>query len=130
MSYHQRSMEEALRTSVDALGGLQAVGYMLKRDIDPVLSGQWLAHCLTRTKRDKLSLTQIVLIFREAKVIGQHAGFEMLAKHCGYLVTAISDPAEEIVDLAKRAEQAANEAGELSREVMARMQAAGLKVTA
>ena len=89
-----RTPEEALRLSVGALGGLQDVGATLRTDIDPVLAGQWLSHCLTATKRDKLALTQLVKIFREARALGEHEGFLLFASICGYSSTPVGIDAE------------------------------------
>ncbi len=133
----KRTPEEALRASVDALDGLQAVGATLRTDIDPVLAGQWLSHCLTATKRDKLALTQIVRIFREAAALGEHDGFAMFAELCGYDVRP--NDIENGLRIARDAAQVAlREAQELARdydelanrpELLARMRAANVKVT-
>lgn len=119
--------EEALRASVEAIGGLQEVGHALKPEIDPATAGNWLGHCLTASKRDKLSLRQIALVFRKAYSAGEHEGFASFADQLGYRVVAI-EPQAELEELSRRAESAANEAMSLSREVIARMQASHLKV--
>ncbi len=93
-SSQNRSPEEALRLSTEALGGLQVVGSAFRTDIDPVLAGQWLAHCLTATKRDKLALTQIVKIFRDARGLGDHQGFQLFASICGYHAAPVGIDAE------------------------------------
>lgn len=132
----RKSPEEALRASVDALGGLQEVGHDFKPEIDPALAGQWLSHCLTAAKRDKLSLQQIVHIFRSAHGKGEHDGFAVFAKLCGYQVTPVGFDAE-LADAIKRAQSAAEEARSATQhleslsenpELLARMKAAGLKV--
>lgn len=125
---HARTPEEALRASVDALGGLQKVGHRLRPEIDPILAGQWLAHCVDPERREKLTLAQIVWIFREAKAAGAHVGFESLAQLLGYRITAVVDEREQLADLARKAQAAAHEATTLSAEVLARMQHANLKV--
>ena len=123
-----RTPEEAFRLAVDALGGEKVVGYMLKPDIEPALAGQWLSHCLSRYERHKLSLTQQVLILSKAKQKGAHAGFEAFAELCGYRVTAVLDPNEEMAQLARKALAASNAANELTQELTARMRAANLRI--
>lgn len=125
-----RTPEESLRLAVDALGGEKAVGYALRPDIDPAIAGQWISHCLSLHERHKLSLGQIVLILSRAKAIGEHRGFEAFAKICGYRVTAVIDPADELADLARQSSEAARLANELSAEVLSRMRATGIKVEA
>lgn len=112
----RRSPEEALRASVDALGGLQEVGHVFKADIDPALAGQWLAHCLTAVKRDKLSLSQVVHIFRGAHAIGDHDGFAMFARLCGYQAQAIGVDAQ-LSDALRQAREARAHAEESARHL-------------
>lgn len=132
----RKTPEEALRLAAEALGGLQEAGHALRPDLDPVLAGQWLAHCLTATKRDKLALSQLVMLLRKACAQGRHEGFAALANACGYVATPIM-PEAEFAAAVRRAQaarqeatQAAAELDELAQrpELLARMQAAGLKV--
>lgn len=134
----RRTPEEALRASVDALGGLQEVGYSLKPDVEPSIAGQWLSHCLTASFRDKLSLGQIAKIFRDAHAIGSHDGFAVFAHLCGYTAIA-SVPQEALLEAQQRALASVHEAQEAARDLqdlidnprlLATMQAAGLKVEA
>jgi hypothetical protein len=134
----RKTPEEALRISVDALGGLQSVGAELRpeSDVDPIISGQWLSHCLTASKRDKLSLRQIAWIFRKAHNIGEHAGFEQFAALCGYTATPVA-PAQELAELRHQADAAVRAAHDAARDLellidnprlFATMRAAGLKI--
>lgn len=126
-----RTPEEALRLCVDALGGLQAVGHRLKgEDSDPVLAGVWLSHALTATCRDKLSLSQIVWIFREAHEIGFHAGVDDFAEIIGYRVVATLNPKEQLADLAREAMSNARRQGELSQQMEALAVKCGVKLDA
>jgi hypothetical protein len=120
--------EQAIRAAVDSLGGLQSVGHRLRPELDPILAGQWLAHCLDAERREKLAFEQIVWIFSTAKLAGKHAGFEQLAEACGYRVTAVIDPKDELADLVRRSESALRQAAELSEEALARAAAMHLKV--
>lgn len=132
----RKTPEEALRISVDALQGLQVVGAELKPEYAPDNAGQWLAHCLTATHRQKLSLSQIVWIFRRAANQGDHEGFAAFAAACGYQAKPVDAVAEltEVRQAAERAVRAARDAAKdlmlLSEnpELLARMQAAGLKI--
>ena len=135
---NKRTPEEALRASVSALDGLQAVGSGLRSDIDPVLAGQWLAHCLTATKRDKLALTQIVKIFRDACALGEHDGFAMFAAICGYdsapscVESELRRAREDAARLLRDAQEAARDYAELADrpDLLARARSVHLKVDA
>ena len=123
-----RIPQEALRMAVDDLGGEQRAGHLLRPELDPILAGQWLSHCLSLHERHKLSLEQLVLLLLTARKDGKHRAFEALAELCGYRVTAVVTDAEVIADLARKAEKAAREAGELTDEIRARMRAAHLGI--
>lgn len=136
MSASRKTPEEALRLAADALGGLQEAGHALRPDVDPVLAGQWLAHCLTASKRDKLALSQVVLLLRQACAQGRHEGFQAFAAACGYTAIPIA-PEAQFAEAVRRAHaarvEATSAAADLEElasrpELLARMQAAGLKV--
>jgi hypothetical protein len=121
----RKTLEEALRIAVDALGGLQQVGHDLRPDLEPDIAGQWLSHCLTATKRDKLSLSQQRHIFRAAHAAGEHAGFEALAATCGYTATPFAEAAKrEAIEAARDLELLSD-----NPRLLAIMRAANLKVT-
>lgn len=128
MDSSSRTLQEALRLAIDALGGMKVVGCRLKPEMDPVLAREWLSHCLQRDRRERITLDQVAWIFREARAAGKHAGFEALADLLGYRVTAVVDEREAIADLARRAKQRADESLALSQEMLARANALHLKV--
>lgn len=111
-----RSPEEALRIAVEALGGLQEVGARLRPDMDPIIAGQWLAHCLTAGKRDKLSLAQERRVWEWAHVIGAHEGFDAYARSLGYTAVAHT-PEAQLADALKRAALARDDATATARDL-------------
>jgi hypothetical protein len=111
-----RTPEEALRASVDALGGLQKVGHGFKPETDPALAGQWLSHCLTKGKRDKLSLDQVVHIFKQAHAAADHDGFAVFALLCGYQVQPLGVDAQ-LADALRQAREAQERAEETARNL-------------
>lgn len=123
----RRTPEDALRLAIDALGGPQDVGYLLKPEHNPILSGQWISHCLSLGHRSKLSVAQIALIFRRAFEAGQHDGFTEFAEQLGYRVVGI-EPQAELEELSRKARAHAEQAISLSQEVLERMHHANLKV--
>lgn len=132
----KKTPEESLRISVDALGGLQEVGSLLRPEMDPIAAGQWLSHCLNPAKRDKLSEEQKHLIWRRCFSMGAHEGFQAYAESIGYAADPKAADAL-LVESVKRAEFARAQADDAARdlrtlieqpELLARMQAAGLNV--
>jgi hypothetical protein len=76
--------EQALEACVQALGGAKVVGHKLWPDKGIDNARTYLLACLNSDRPEKLSYSQIVFIFREARAIGFHAGFEWFAHQCEY----------------------------------------------
>lgn len=77
-------LSEAIRATINALGGFKAVGVELKPEKSAVDAGKWLADCLNPDKRDELHPAQLALIRRKGRAAGCHilASFEM--REAGY----------------------------------------------
>jgi hypothetical protein len=89
---------EALKGAVVALGGLKRVGPRLFPHLalkDPNEAGRYLADCLSRSRRAKLDLEQMLLILRWARDAGYHDAKHWIDDACGYLPTPAADPAEQ-----------------------------------
>lgn len=90
------STEDALAACVQALGGAKEVGVMLcGKDKSVEDARAWVLHCLNRERREKFTYSQIAFIFREAKRVGFHAGFEWFARDCEYDARPVTK-AEEV----------------------------------
>lgn len=87
-------LNDALRTVVQALGGMKAVGIRLWPDKAPDAAGRYLADCLNAAKSEKLSGDQILLLLRWGHDIGVHAGMQYIAQEAGYEITPISPEGE------------------------------------
>lgn len=87
--------EDALTACVQALGGAKKVGGMLFPDKTAENARDYLLACLNTTRNEKLSVSQILFVFREAKKVGFHAGFEYFAHEAEYDARPISK-AEEV----------------------------------
>jgi hypothetical protein len=75
---------EAIRATVQALGGFKRVGADMKPDLAVDAAGRWLADCCNAEKREKLSPTELAYIRRCARQANVHilAAFEM--RDAGY----------------------------------------------
>lgn len=132
--------ERALQRASDAIGEPKEVAVLLhpnKWSLRPESGGDWLGHCLDPDRREKLDLCDVVAIFREACLLGDHGGFESFAHLCGYhnaVPTSIENELRVAREQAQRtlhaAEIAARELDELCNrpELLARMRAANVKV--
>lgn len=92
-------LNEAIRATVNCLGGFKAVGVELKPEKSAVDAGKWLADCLNASKRDRLDPEQLAYIRRRARAAGCHvlAAFEM--QQAGYappVPVAAEDEAAEL----------------------------------
>ena len=92
-------MNEAIRATINALGGMKAVGVELKPERSAVDAGKWLADCLNSAKRDRLDPDQLAYIRRKARAGGCHilAAFE--AQDAGYAPPQPIAPEDEAAQL-------------------------------
>lgn len=88
-------LNEALRATINALGGYKSVGVELRPEKTAVDAGKWLADCLNPDKRDKLDPEQLAYIRRKARQAGCHvlAAFEM--QDAGYAPPVAIEPEDE-----------------------------------
>jgi hypothetical protein len=90
--------EDALKAAVSALGGPKKVGVLLWPQLEdqPDKAGRKLADHLNDERAEKLSLEQVVFIFRKAKQVGFHDGMYAFNRMCGYSPSKPMDDAEEL----------------------------------
>lgn len=88
-------LNEALRATINALGGYKSVGVELRPEKSAVDAGKWLADCLNTDKRDKLNPEQLAYIRRKARQANVHvmAAFEM--QEAGYAPPVAIEPEDE-----------------------------------
>ena len=92
-------LNEAIRATVNALGGMKKVGVELRPEKSAVDAGKWLADCLNTSKRDRLDPDQLAYIRRKARAAGCHilAAFE--AQDAGYAPPQPIAPEDEAAQL-------------------------------
>lgn len=88
------SINDALRTVIQSLGGNKVVGCKLWPEKAPDAAARSLADCLNEHKPEKLAPEQVLLLLRMGHEVGCHAGMFYLAQECGYEVKPIT-PSEE-----------------------------------
>lgn len=88
-------LNEAIRATVNALGGMKAMGVELRPEKSAVDAGKWLADCLNPAKRDRLDPEQMAFLRRRARQAGCHilAAFEM--QDAGYAPPVAIEPEDE-----------------------------------
>ena len=90
---------DAIRASIEGLGGFKRVGSDIKPDLSVEAAGRWLADCCNPEKREKLSLTELAYIRKASRKAGIHvlAAFEMQA--AGYSDPKPMNPEDESAQL-------------------------------
>lgn len=88
------SINDALRTVIQALGGNKVVGCKLWPEKAPEAAARSLADALNDHKPEKLSAEQTLLLLRMGHEVGCHAGMVYIAQEAGYEVKPIT-PSEE-----------------------------------
>ena len=100
---------EAIRATVQALGGFKRIGSELKPDLPVEAAGRWLADCCNPEKREKLAPTELAYIRRRARKAGVHvlAAYEM--REAGYAEPQPIEPEDERAALQRQFIQATAE---------------------
>lgn len=86
---------EAIRATINALGGMKAVGVELRPEKSAVDAGKWLADCLNPDKRDRLAPDQLAYIRRRARIAGCHILAAYEAQDAGYAPPVAMEPEDE-----------------------------------
>jgi hypothetical protein len=86
---------EAIRATVQALGGFKRIGADLKPDMAVDAAGRWLADCCNPDKREKLAPSELAFIRKRARAEGVHilAAYEM--RDAGYAEPQPIEPEDE-----------------------------------
>jgi hypothetical protein len=98
------SPEDALKACVEAIGGAKKVGGMMFPDKTVDNARDYLLACLNEGRAEKLSVSQILYIFRAAKQAGFHAGWDYWSREAEYECRPITK-AEEVDRLTTVVEQ-------------------------
>ena len=86
---------DAIRATVQALGGFKRMGSEMRPDLAVEAAGRWLSDCCSTDRREKLDLTQVAWIRRRARQANVHilATFEM--RDAGYADPLPVEPEDE-----------------------------------
>ena len=117
---------EAIRATVQALGGFKAVGHELKPELAPDAAGRWLADCCNPEKRETLSPPKLAYLRRRARMACVHilAAYEM--RDAGYGEPQPLEPEDERAALMRQFV----EASKGMRSLVADLQRLGVSVGA
>jgi hypothetical protein len=112
---------EAIRTTIQALGGFKRIGAELKPDMAVDAAGRWLSDCCNADKREKLAPSELAYIRKRARTEGVHilAAYEM--REAGYAEPQPLEPQDERAALMREYVQATK----LLQTVAARMERLG-----
>lgn len=95
------SINDALTSAVNALGGFKKVGPSLRPELPIDQAAGWLRDCLNPSRREKLAPEQVVLIMRLSRQAGYHAAMNFLAFDTGYKANPV-DPESQEQELQQR----------------------------
>jgi hypothetical protein len=95
------SINDALQSAVNALGGYKKVGPMLRPELPIDQAAGWLRDCLNPARRERLAPEQVMLVLRKAREAGYHAAMQFVAFDTGYKATPV-DPVSQVEELQER----------------------------
>lgn len=89
------SLDDAIRATVQALGGYKRVGADMKPELAADAAGRWLSDCTNPERRERLTPHELAYIRRRARQAGIHilAAFE--ARDAGYAEPVPVEPEDE-----------------------------------
>lgn len=87
-------VQDAIRVTVQALGGMKPVACRLWPEKAPDAAGRHLSDCLNGHKPEKLSPEQVLLLMKWGREAGCHAIASYYGQECGYNFTPV-DPEVE-----------------------------------
>lgn len=114
---------EAIRATVQALGGFKRIGADMKPDMAVDAAGRWLSDCCNPDKREKLAPSELAYLRRRARMENVHilAAFEM--REAGYAEPMPITAEDEAAQLQREFVQASK----AMQSLFTRMERAGLK---
>jgi hypothetical protein len=90
---------DALRATIQALGGNKEVGKKLWPDKSADSAGKLLADCSNPGRSERLSPSQLLMVMRMGCEIGFHALANYFMSHAGYESPRPRDPVDEAEEL-------------------------------
>lgn len=106
MSLIHESITDAIRDSVQAIGGNKKLGALMYPDLPVDQAAGRVRDCLNPDRREHFTPEQMMMIARLAKASGNHTIMEFLAIELGYLKPVPIDPENEIARLQREFVQA------------------------
>ena len=110
---------DALRHTIKALGGFEAVGHDLWPAKSRKIAGSWLSDCLNAERPAKLDLEEIETTLRMARERGIHCAMHHLCDRVGYTRTDIAPGRTKHQQLADEYLRHATEMARLADELAA-----------
>lgn len=105
---------DALRATVQALGGYKAVGAKVYPDKTPDAAGRLMADCCNSARQERLKPSQLLMVMR----LGREAGIHILAEHflgeAGYKRPEPIVPQDEAAVLVQRMDEVLGVASQLA----------------
>jgi len=92
-------INEAVRHSITALGGMKKIGSQLWPDLSPEKAGEKLANSLNVLRHEKLAITEFLWIRREARKLGCHVIAAFENQDAGYAPPMPIEPEDEKAEL-------------------------------
>ena len=119
-------LEEAVKVTIQALGGFKKVGQMVKPDLSMDAAARWLMDCCNPERPNKFALSELQLLARLGRQVGCHAITAQFNRDAGYSVPQPIEPEDEQAALQRQFSEQSKHMAALFKQ----MERAGLKVVA
>lgn len=88
-------LDEAVRATIQALGGFKKVGQMVKPDMSMDAASRWLMDCCNHDRPNKFALSELQLIAKLGRQVGCHAIATQICRDAGYSDPVPVEPEDE-----------------------------------
>ena len=117
MSLMHESLNDALRETVQAIGGTKKVGCMLWPEMTADHASSRLRDCLNPERREKLSPEQVEMLSRMGRQVGCHAIMAHLCRTTGYAEPVPVEPEDEIARMQREFVEATKSLGQIAARI-------------
>lgn len=117
LSLMHETMNDALRESVQAIGGSKKVGAMMWPELPVDHASTKVRDCLNSERRERFNPEQVLLIMRLARQAGCHALAAYMMREAGYADPQPVEPEDEVAKMQREFVEATRTLANLAAKI-------------
>ena len=105
--FHE-NLNDALRETIDALGGAKKVGPRMRPEKSVDAASRWVLDCLNPDREHRFDPDQVGWLLKEGRRVGCYGAARFLMRESGYAEPVPIDPSDQVQRLAETIEGASD----------------------